>query len=31
MGKVESILKSEMIRLAKREMRKSFIPLNRDV
>jgi DNA-binding transcriptional regulator YiaG len=31
MGKVESIIKSEILRLAKREMKKSFIPLNRDV
>ena len=31
MGKVESILKSEMIRLARREMRKSFVPLKRDI
>ena len=31
MGKVESILKSEMIRLAKRETKKTFAPLNRDV
>jgi DNA-binding transcriptional regulator YiaG len=31
MGKVESILKSEMIRLARREMKKTFAPLNRDV
>ena len=31
MGKVESILKSEIIRLARREMRKSFVPLKRDI
>ena len=31
MGKVESILKSEMIRLASREMRNSFVPLKREV
>ncbi len=31
MGKVESIIKSEILRLAKREMRKSYIPLTRDV
>jgi DNA-binding transcriptional regulator YiaG len=31
MGKVESILKSEMIRLASREMKKSFVPLKREV
>ncbi len=31
MGKVESIIKSEILRLAKREMKKSFIPLTRDV
>jgi len=31
MGKVESILKSEIIRLASREMKKSFVPLRRDV
>ena len=31
MGKVESIIKSEIIRLAKGEMRKISIPLGRDV
>ena len=31
MGKVEGILKAEMVRLAKRETRKSFVPLSRDV
>ncbi len=31
MGKVETIIKSEIMRLAKKEMRKSFVPLNRDV
>ncbi len=31
MGKVESIIKSEILRLAKREMKKSFVPLSRDV
>ena len=31
MGKLEGIIKDEIIRLAKREMRKSFIPLRRDV
>jgi DNA-binding transcriptional regulator YiaG len=31
MGKVEGILKAEMVRLAKREMKKSFVPLNQDV
>lgn len=31
MGKVEGIIKSEIVRLAKREMKKSFVPLNRDV
>ena len=31
MGKVEAIIKSEIVRLAKREMKKSFVPLNRDV
>lgn len=31
MGKVESILKSEMIRLARREMRKNFVPLKQDI
>ena len=31
MGKVESIIKSEIIRLAKGEMRKVSIPLGRDV
>jgi DNA-binding transcriptional regulator YiaG len=31
MGKVEGVLKAEMVRLAKREMKKSFVPLNQDV
>lgn len=31
MGKVESIIKSEIVRLAKREMRKIYVPLGRDV
>ena len=31
MGKVEGIIKSEIVRLAKREMKKSFSPLNQDV
>ncbi len=31
MGKVESIIKSEIVRLTKREMRKISIPLGRDV
>ena len=31
MGKVEGIIKSEMVRLAKREMRKVSVPLGRDV
>ena len=31
MGKVETILKSEIIRLSKREVRKNFTPLRRDV
>ncbi len=31
MGKVETIIKSEIMRLAKKEMRRSFVPLNRDV
>jgi len=31
MGKVESIIKSEILRLAKRETKKSFIPLTRDI
>ena len=31
MGKVESIVKSEIIRLASGEMKKSFVPLRRDV
>ena len=30
-GKVETILKSEIIRLSKREVRKNFTPLRRDV
>ena len=31
MGKVEAIIKSEIVRLAKREMKQSFVPLNRQV
>jgi DNA-binding transcriptional regulator YiaG len=31
MGKVEAIIKSEIVRLAKKEVRKPFIPLGRDV
>lgn len=31
MGKVEAIIKSEIVRLAKREMRKISVPLGRDV
>jgi len=31
MGKVEGIIKSEIVRLAKREMRKTLVPLGRDV
>ena len=31
MGKLEGIIKDEMVRLARREMRKSFVPLRRDV
>ncbi|OGP92540.1 MAG: hypothetical protein A2156_08690 [Deltaproteobacteria bacterium RBG_16_48_10] len=31
MGKVEAIIKSEIVRLAKREMKKNFVPLSRDV
>jgi DNA-binding transcriptional regulator YiaG len=31
MGKVESILKSEIMRLAKREMRAAFLPLKKEV
>lgn len=31
MGKVEAIIKSEIVRLAKREMRKVTIPLRKDV
>ena len=31
MGKVESIIKSEIVRLAKREMRQNFVPLSREV
>ncbi len=31
MGKVEGIIKSEIVRLAKREMKKSFGPLSQDV
>jgi DNA-binding transcriptional regulator YiaG len=31
MGKVEAIIKSEIIRLAKRELRKISVPLGRDV
>ncbi|OGP88929.1 MAG: hypothetical protein A2156_08115 [Deltaproteobacteria bacterium RBG_16_48_10] len=31
MGKVEGIIKSEIVRLAKREVRKTSVPLGRDV
>jgi DNA-binding transcriptional regulator YiaG len=31
MGKVEAIIKSEIVRLARREMKKSFSPLRQDV
>ncbi len=31
MGKLETMIKSEITRLAKREMKKTFVPLNRDV
>ena len=31
MGKLEGMIKSEIVRLAKREMRKIFVPLGRDV
>ena len=31
MGKVEGIIKSEIVRLAKREVRKTLVPLGRDV
>ncbi len=31
MGKVESVIKTEIVRLARREMRQNFVPLNRDV
>jgi len=31
MGKLEGTIKSEIVRLAKREMRKTFVPLRRDV
>jgi DNA-binding transcriptional regulator YiaG len=31
MGKVESIIKSEIVRLAKREMKQNFVPLSREV
>ena len=31
MGKVESIIKSEIVRLAKREMKQDFVPLSREV
>ncbi len=31
MGKVEGIIRSEIVRLAKREVRKIFVPLGRDV
>ncbi len=31
MGKVEGVIKSEIIRLARRELRQNFVPLNRDV
>ena len=31
MGKVEGIIKAEIVRLAKREMKKNFVPLSQDV
>ena len=31
MGKIEAIIKSEIVRLAKREIRKISVPLGRDV
>ena len=31
MGKFEGIVKSEIVGLAKREIRKTFVPLRRDV
>ena len=31
MGKLEATIKSEIVRLAKREMRKTLVPLGRDV
>jgi len=31
MGKFEGVIKDEMVRLARREMKKSFVPLSRDV
>ncbi len=31
MAKIERVIKSEIVRLAKREMRKAFLPLKRDV
>jgi len=31
MGKLEDMIRDEIIRLARREMRKSFVPLRRDV
>ncbi len=31
MGKLEGIIKDEIVRLAKREMRRTFVPLRRDV
>ena len=31
MGKLESMIRDEILRLARREMRKSFVPLRRDV
>ena len=31
MGKLEATIKSEIVRLAKREMHKTFVPLGRDV
>jgi hypothetical protein len=31
MGKLEAPIKSEIVRLAKREMRKTSVPLGRDV
>jgi hypothetical protein len=31
MGKLEATIKSEIVRLAKREAHKNFVPLRRDV